>query len=86
MPSLGCIFGPIFKKLFIKDYSSMNCILLYTHVYWALSNSICYNFPQLFIKDKYIFGMNLLWSMWVYIWTQIFFIGVCKSGTWHALN
>ena len=25
----------------------LNCISLYTHVYWALSNSICYNFPQL---------------------------------------
>ena len=25
----------------------LNCILLYTHVYWALSNSIYYNFPQL---------------------------------------
>ena len=25
----------------------LNCISPYTHVYWALSNSICYNFPQL---------------------------------------
>ena len=32
----------------------LNCISLYTHVYWALSNSICYNFPQLYI-DIYIF-------------------------------
>ena len=30
----------------------LNCILLYTHVYWALSNSICCNFPQL-IHDSF---------------------------------
>ena len=33
----------------------LNCISLYTHVYWALSNSICYNFPQLYI---YIYLAN----------------------------
>ena len=27
----------------------LNCISLYTHVYWALSNSIYYYFPQLSI-------------------------------------
>ena len=27
----------------------LNCIPLYTHVYWALSYSIWYNFPQLYV-------------------------------------